>query len=212
MFKDRQDAGRQLADRLSKYRHSDSVVLALPRGGVVTGNEVAIALGLPLDIVVIRKIGHPYSPEYAIGAVDDKGTTIFNDAAAAAVDKEWLRNETNRQKEEAVRRRDIYRSGDEPIEIAGKTALIVDDGTATGLTMRLAVRAVKARKPARIVVALPVAPAAAIELLLKEADEVVVLEPPDKFLGAVGSHYLSFEQVEDEEVIRLLGGGNVEGN
>jgi len=205
MFKDRSDAGRQLAEKLAPYRGKDAVVLALPRGGVVTGFEIARALALPLDIIAVRKVGAPDNPEYAIGAVDADGTTIINDAEAAVVNRTWLAGEIQTEKKEARRRARVYRAGKKPLGIAGKTALIVDDGIATGLTMRLAVRAAKAKKAKRIIVAVPVAPPEAVRALKDEgADEVVVLEPPERFLGAVGAHYIRFEQVEDAEVIRLL--------
>lgn len=206
MFKDRNDAGRQLAERLVHYRGKNAVVLALPRGGVVTGYEIARALSLPLDIIAVRKIGHPDNPEYAIGAVDADGTTIVNDAEAAAADRVWLAGEIQTQEKEARRRGSVYRAGKKPLDIAGETALIVDDGIATGLTMRLAVRAAKAKKAKHIIVAVPVAPPEAVRALKREgADEVVVLESPEGFLGAVGAHYVRFEQVEDDEVIRLMG-------
>ena len=214
MFKDRSDAGRHLAEKLAHYRGQNAVVLALPRGGVVAGREIAQALGLPLDIAVVRKIGHPLSPEYAIGAVDDAGAIILNDAETESVSQAWLSDEIEREKKEAERRVKAYRGARKPIPILGKTALIVDDGIATGLTMRLVVRSLRAqhtagcggtcRRPARIVVAVPVASAEAVESLRKEADEVITLEPPEEFLGAVGAHYLEFAQVEDAEVIRLL--------
>lgn len=210
MFKDRVDAGKRLAEKLAKYRGRDAVVLALPRGGVVTGREIAQALGFPLDIVVVRKIGHPLSPEYAIGAVDDAGTAIFNDSEAASVNQQWLAGETEREMQEAQRRVAAYRGKRKPVSVSGKTALVVDDGIATGLSMRLAVRAVKARHPAHIVVAVPVASAEAINSLQKEAVEIVVLEPPEEFLGAVGSHYREFAQVEDSEVKELLADGGSE--
>ena len=204
MFKDRNDAGRQLAEKLAQYRGQDAVVLALPRGGVVVGREIAKTLGLPLDIVVTRKIGHPNNPEYAIGAVDNMGATILNDAEAATVNQAWLADEIKREIQEAMRRVKEYRGNRKPIVISGKTALIVDDGIATGLTMRLAVRSVMAQNPARTVVAVPVAPVETINDLRREADEVIVLEPPERFLGAVGAHYIEFEQVGDDTVIRLL--------
>ena len=207
MFKNRVDAGRQLAEKLAKYRGQDAVVLALPRGGVVIGREIARALELPLDIAVARKIGHPLSPEYAIGAVDDTGAIILNDAETESVSQAWLSDEIEREKEEAVRRVKAYRGDRPPVTISGKIALIVDDGIATGLTMRLVVRSLRAQNPARIVVAVPVASAEAVESLRKEADEVITLEPPEEFLGAVGAHYIEFEQVEDAEVIRLLSEG-----
>ena len=207
MFRDRNDAGRQLAEKLAKYRGQNAAVLALPRGGVVTGHEIAQALGLPLDIAVVRKIGHPLSPEYAIGAVDDSGAIILNDAETESVSQAWLADEIEREKKEAERRVKAYRGGRKPIPISGKTALIVDDGIATGLSMRLVVRSLRAQNPARIVVAVPVASAEAVRGLRKEADEVITLEPPEEFLGAVGAHYIEFEQVEDAEVIRLLSEG-----
>ena len=207
MFKDRNDAGWKLAEKLEQYRGQNAAVLALPRGGVVTGREIAQALGLPLDIAVVRKIGHPLSPEYAIGAVDDAGVTLLNEAETESVSQAWLAGEIEREKKEAERRIKAYRGGRKPIPISGKTALVVDDGIATGLSMRLVVRSLRVQNPARVVVAVPVASAEAVESLRKEADEVITLEPPEEFLGAVGAHYIEFEQVEDAEVIRLLSEG-----
>ena len=214
MFKDRSDAGRQLAEKLAKYRGQNAVVLALPRGGVVIGREIAQTLGLPLDIAVVRKIGHPLSPEYAIGAVDDTGRTILNDAETASVPAQWLAGGVEREKKEGEGRIRAYGGGRKPIPISGKTALVVDDGIATGLSIRLVVRSLRTqhtagcggtcRRPARIVVAVPTASAEALESLRKEADEVITLEPPEEFLGAVGAHYIEFEQVEDAEVKELL--------
>ena len=206
MFKDRSDAGRQLAEKLALYRGKEAVVLALPRGGVVTGFEIARVLSLPLDIVAVRKVGAPDNPEYAIGAVGANGTVILNDAEAATIDKTWLAGEIAAQKKEAQRRSRVYRAGKKSLDITGKTAIIVDDGIATGLTMRIAVRSAKAEKAEKVVVAVPVAPPEAVHALSEEgADEVIVLEPPEEFLGAVGAHYIRFEQVEDDEVIRLMG-------
>ena len=207
MFKDRNDAGWKLAEKLEQYRGQNAAVLALPRGGVVTGREIAQALGLPLDIAVVRKIGHPLSPEYAIGAVDDAGVTLLNEAETESVSQAWLAGEIEREKKEAERRIKAYRGGRKPIPISGKTALVVDDGIATGLSMRLVVRSLRVQNPARVVVAVPVASAEAVESLRKEADEGITLEPPEEFLGAVGAHYIEFEQVEDAEVIRLLSEG-----
>lgn len=204
MFTDRKEAGVQLARKLEPYREKDAVVLALPRGGVVPGYEIAKALALPLDIAVVRKVGHPGNPEYAVCAVDEKGERLC-DADVETVDSKWLAEETERQVREAKRRIALYRGGKEPAGIRGKTAIIVDDGIATGLSMRLAVRSVKKQQPARIIVAVPVAPLESIRELGKEgADEVIVLEPPEDFLGAVGAHYIRFEQVEDGEVVKLM--------
>jgi len=204
MFKDRNDAGRKLAEKLSAYRGQNAVVLALPRGGVVPGYEIAKILGLPLDIVVVRKVGYPGNPEYALCAVDETGTRLCSEVAAD-VDPTLLAEETGRQQQEAKRRIAAYRGNRKPERITGKTAIIVDDGIATGLSMRLAVRSVRAQGAKRVIVAVPVAPPEAMHDLRKEgADDIIVLEPPEDFLGAVGAHYIRFEQVEDSEVIRLL--------
>ncbi len=205
MFRDRVEAGRQLAQKLLQYRDKSAVVLALPRGGVVVGFEVARALAVPLDIIAVRKIGHPYHPEYAIGAVDENGARILNEMETATVDKKWLAEKTEREMQEAKRRSTVYRGGKIPESLAGKVVILVDDGIATGLTMRLAVRSVRAQKPEKITVAVPVAPADSLAVLKDEgADEIIVLEPPETFMGAVGSHYIRFDQTTDEEVIALL--------
>ena len=206
IFADREEAGRELGKRLALYCGKDAVVLALPRGGVVLGYEVARALQVPLDIIVPRKIGHPSNPEYAIGAVDEKGTRILNESEAKMVDAKWLEEETARQKAEAERRVKRYRGSKKALSLKGKTVILVDDGIATGLTMQLAVRRAAAESAARIIVAVPVAPPEPLEMLAEEGAEIVVLEPPEDFLSAVGAHYLHFEQVSDEEVVRLLQG------
>ncbi len=204
-FIDRGDAGRRLAQKLLKYKGDNAVVYALPRGGVVTGYEIAKELNLPLDIIPVRKIGHPNAPEYAIGAVDEKGETILNKTETGMVDQIWLKEEIERGRAEAARRGVAYREGKPPLSASGKTAIIIDDGIATGLTMRLAVRAMKSSHPKKIVVAVPVAPAESISELKKEgADEITTLLRPEEFLGSVGAHYESFEQTEDKEVIRLM--------
>ena len=205
MFTDRQEAGKQLAQKLEAYRGKDAVVFALPRGGVIPGYEIAKVLGVPLDIIAVRKIGYPGNPEYAIGAIDGHGTTVLNETETAAVDKTWLAAEAGRQQQEAERRSMLYRGGKKPATAEGRVAILVDDGIATGLTMRLAVRSVKMQKPKEIIVAIPVAPPEAVEALYREgADEVLLLEPPEEFLGAVGAHYIQFDQVGDDEVIRLM--------
>ena len=204
MFFDRREAGKQLAEKLKKYAVENAVVLVLPRGGVVVGYEVARSLGCPLDIVVTRKVGYPDNPEYAILAVDSLGTTLANVAETAYVDAAWLQKETEKQKEEAARRITLFRGGSSPVPLSGKTVILVDDGIATGLTMRLAIQAVRKENPARVIVAVPVCPPDVAAILKKEADEFFVLEDPREFAGAVGAHFESFPQVEDEEVIRLL--------
>lgn len=204
IFQNREDAGQQLAKKLERYRNTDAVVLALPRGGAVVGYEIAQSLDLPLDIVVTRKIGHPFNTEYAICAVDEKGTLLCNEWEKASVDEKWLQEEIKRQQTEAARRLETYREGRKPIKIKDKTIIIADDGIATGLTIRLAVKAIKTQKPSRIVVAVPVAPADVAQGLKQEVDELIVLSQPAEFAGAVGAHYREFEQVDDNTVIALL--------
>lgn len=205
MFNDRTDAGKRLARKLEAYAGKDAIVLALPRGGVVTGYEIAEALSLPLDIIAVRKVGHPSEPEYAVGAVDESGASLLNEEETGFIPMALLQKEIAKELAEARRRSVVYRGGRVPLGLAGKTVIIADDGIATGLTMRLAVRFVKIQKPKRIVVAVPIAPFEAIRDLEEEGvDEVVVLEPPEAFAGAIGVHYLHFDQVEDAEVITLL--------
>ena len=205
MFKDRTDAGKLLAKALAKYENEKTIVYALPRGGVVVGYEVAKALQSPLDIIVTRKIGHPNNPEYAICAVNEKGLLLCNEAEIKSVDQDWLQEETLREQKEAERRVALYRGKRKPEEVVDRVAIIVDDGIATGYTMRLAVRSIKIQKPKKIIVAVPVAPAESLQELKQEgANEVIVLEPSEDFMGAVGAHYLQFEQVEDNKVINLL--------
>ena len=205
MLKDRKEAGQMLAEKLGAYKGKDAVVLALPRGGVVVGREIATALNIPLDIVTVRKIGHPGNPEFAVCAVDEKGTRLCDPAHEALIDKIWLKEETERQMNEAKRREALYRPNKEPLQVERKIVILTDDGIATGLTIRLAIKAVKKQKPLKIIVAVPVAPPDVISQIQMEADECIILEPPEDFLGAVGAHYLNFRQVEDAEVIRSLG-------
>ena len=203
-FRDRTDAGKKLAQALKQYRNQDGVVYALPRGGVVLGVEVARELGMPLDLLIPRKIGHPLQPEYAIGAVVENGEMVINQSEVTRVDPQWFRREVAVEREEARRRRELYLGGREPAPVAGKVAIIVDDGIATGLTMEVAIRDARQRQPAHLVVAVPVAPADTVERFSREVDEFVVLDHSPYYLGAVGAYYDSFYQVSDEEVVALL--------
>lgn len=209
-FHDRADAGRQLARALNKYRKHDGVVYALPRGGVVLGAIVARALGMPLDLLIPRKIGHPLQPEYAIGAVVESGELVSNRYEVERVDPQWFRREVEAERLEARRRRELYLGGREPPPVAGKTAIIVDDGIATGLTMEVAILDARRRRPAHLVVAVPVAPPETVERLAREVDEFVVLDRSPYYLGAVGAYYDRFPQVSDEEVIALMRSVNPE--
>lgn len=204
LFSNRQDAGQQLAQALKKYQNApETIILALPRGGVVVGAEAARTLNLPLDIVVPRKIGAPNNPEYAIGAITETGEGIFNEQEKEKVNKNWLKQEIEKEKQEARRRLKHYR-GDRPsLNLPGQTVIIIDDGLATGLTMKAALAAVKKQKPAKIVVAVPVAAADSAREIQKEADEFVCLHTPI-FFNAVGAFYTDFKQTTDKEVIHLL--------
>ena len=206
-FTDRADAGRQLAQKLLRLKHADPLVLAVPRGGVPVGFEIAKALGAPLDLVLVRKIGAPFQPELALGAVvdGDHAETVLNEELVETLDlpKNFLRDETRRQLAEIERRRKAY-LGDRPRpKIAGRSAILVDDGIATGATIRAALHAVRRNAPKRLVLATPVAPPDTVERLRPDADEVVCLETPENFF-AIGQFYLDFTQLADEDVTDLL--------
>jgi putative phosphoribosyl transferase len=205
-FLNRQDAGQKLAQVLKRYKNAtNTIILALPRGGVVTGFEVAKTLNLPLDIVVPRKIGAPENPEFAIGAITETGEGIFDETTIATygITRSYLDNEIAKEKIEAERRLKLYRGFRPPLNLTNKTVIIVDDGLATGLTMRAAITTVKKMGAAKIIVAIPVTPPDTAELIKKEADEIFYLDAPPLF-GAVGAFYEEFAQTTDEEVIDLL--------
>ena len=206
-FTDRGEAGRRLADKLVHLKDRQPIVLALPRGGVAVGFEVARALDAPLDIVLVRKIGVPWQPEFALGAVTDGASheTFIDRDLATSVDvpESYINEESARQLEEIERRRKLYCEGLPALEVAGRTAIVVDDGIATGATMRVALQAVRRRAPARLVLAVPVAPPDTLAALLEAADEAVCLETPTG-LGAIGNYYRDFHQMSDAEVIDLL--------
>jgi putative phosphoribosyl transferase len=206
-YADRRDAGRRLAAALAPLKDSRPVVLALPRGGVAIGFEIARALGAPLDIVLVRKIGVPWQPELALGAVTDGGAPdsfIDRDLAARLdIPEGYIEGEKEQQLQEIERRRTAYCAGRPPVDVAGRTAIVVDDGIATGATMRVALRAVRRRGPARLVLAVPVAPPDIADTFCDEADEIVCLETPPEF-GAIGFYYRDFHQMSDAEVTDLL--------
>lgn len=203
-FKDRSDAGKKLAKVLEQYREARPIVYALPRGGVVLGAEVARALHAPLDLIITRKIGHPSQPEYAIGAVTEAGDILYNEAEVETIDPEWLKHEVERERTEAARRRKVYLSDRPHISAKGMTVIVVDDGAATGLTLRVAVMTLKKEHPKKIIIAVPVAPSDVVVTLKKESCDVVTLFDEEEYLGAVGSYYEHFPQVSDEEVVALL--------
>jgi len=207
MFADRTDAGRRLAAALAHLRDQHPVVLALPRGGVPVGFEVAKALGAPLDVLLVRKIGAPFQPELAAAAIVDGAEPVLvrNEEVIRAygIEEDWIEAEAARQLAEIERRRRLYCGDRPPVPVRGHTAILVDDGIATGTTVRAALRALARLGPARRVLAVPVAPPDTVVSLAPEADELVVLEQPE-WMGAVGQFYRDFSQTEDVEVIRLL--------
>jgi len=203
-FRDRVDAGRRLAALLGKYKNQNAVIYALPRGGVPVAMEVARVLNCPLDLIIVRKIGHPMNPEYALGAVAEDGFLVVNEEELARVDPKWFEAEMEKQKQEAKRRRELYLQGREPITASGKIAIIVDDGIATGSTMQVAIKKVKREKPAKMVVAVAVSPKETAQRFAKEVDEFVAVTIPEIFWGAIGYYYDDFSQVSDEDVMALL--------
>jgi len=209
-FRDRTHAGRALAGRLANLAgRSDVTVLALPRGGTPVAFEVAKALRAPLDVLVVRKLGVPWSPEFAMGAIASGGERLLDDVLVRelGISARDVEEVAGNEAYELERRERVYRGGRPAPDLRGRTVILVDDGLATGSTMRVAVRAVRRQAPARVVVAAPVAAPEACELLRGEADEVVCAEMPDPFLG-VGRWYMDFSQTSDEEVCRLLEDAN----
>lgn len=203
-FKDRKEAGKMLADALTEYKTEDTVVYALPRGGVVLGAEVASRLHAPLDIVIPRKVGHPDQPEYGVCAVTEDGHLVCSKQEISRLDPSWLTAEVQKQQAEAKRRFDEYLVEHSMAQVDGKTAIVVDDGVATGLTMLAAIEEIKDRGPKKVVLAAPVIPSDVADRLKRYVDELVALDIPAVYLGAVGAYYDKFDQVEDKEVTKLL--------
>ncbi|MDP3971128.1 MAG: phosphoribosyltransferase [bacterium] len=206
IFKNRVDAGKKLATALTDYKNQkDTMVVALPRGGVILGYEVANKLNCPLDIVVPRKIGAPGNEEFAIGAIAEDGEGFFDDNTiySSNVSQEYIDKTVKTEKVEANRRLVTYRGNRPPLDLTDKTAIIVDDGIATGYTMLAAIESVKIKNAKKIIVAVPVTAKDSIETIIPKVDEVIYLDAPI-FFGAVGMFYTEFNQTTDEEVIALL--------
>ena len=205
LFKDRQDGGRQLAEKLIKFKDENPIIIALPRGGVVTGYEVAKILKASLDVMITRKLGSPFQPELGIGAIAPNNVRILNLDAIRflGISKDEMEEIIKRETIEMNRRIKLYRGNLPPLDLSGKTVIIVDDGLATGVTAGAAVLAVKQMIPEKIILAVPVSPQDTANKFREEVDEFICLsEPPDFF--AVGQYYYDFEQVTDKEVISLL--------
>jgi len=202
-FKNREEAGKRLAKRLENYAKEDVVVYALPRGGVVVGAEVARALHAPLDILTARKIGHPDFPEFAIAAVGQNGYVVKNKEAASAIGEDKFDELVENAQIEARRRHSLYLKGIRIPEVTEKIAIIVDDGLATGLTVRAALNDLRPHKPKKIILAVPVAPDITMTTMADEVDDFICLYPDPNFV-AIGMYYEEFSQVSDKTVIKLL--------
>ena len=205
-FQNRQEAGKALAQKLMNLRgRDDAVVLAIPRGGVVVGYEIAKELGLPMDIYITRKIGAPYNPELALGAVASDGSLVLDDGMVErlGIPSAYLNQEIAKQRHEIDRRLQEYLGDEEPLDLEGKTVSLADDGIATGSTTLAAIRSLKKKPIAKLILAIPVGPPDTAEALRKEVDELVILSTPEHF-WAVGAFYLVFDQTSDETVKSLL--------
>lgn len=206
-FTNRSDAGRKLAHALAGYKGQHPVVLALPRGGVPVASEVAAALEAPLDLILVRKIGVPIQPELAMGAVVDGSAPLVvrneDVIRLTGIDESEFKLVCDRELAEIERRRQRYVGDRERVEVAGRTAIVIDDGIATGATTRAALRATRQRNPKKLVLAVPVAPTDSLVAMRQEADEVVCLEDYEAF-GAIGFYYSDFRQISDDEVVETL--------
>ena len=204
-FEDRRDAGRKLAAKLSRFRGGRCVVFGLPRGGVPVGYEISRSLGAPLDVFVSRKLGAPGQPEFGIGAIAAGGMRVLNTEVIRrlGIPDEYVERITAQEVAEVNRRLRFFRGGRPELEISGRTAILVDDGLATGVTAHAAVEALKLRKPERLILAAPVCAAQTAELFASKVDELLCLASPSD-LGAIGLWYKNFDQTADAEVVQLL--------
>lgn len=205
MFHDRHDAAHQLARRLSSYRgRPDAIVLAVPRGGLPIGGVLAAELGLKLDVILVKKIGHPHNPEFAIGSVSLVDESLDEETVARErISPRWLDAEISRIRESLREKHRMYRGDARPASVAGKTVILTDDGAATGRTLLSAIDLLRREGAARIVAAVPVASRDAAALLRARADEAVCLDVPADFM-AIGEFYKDFSQVEDADAVRIL--------
>ncbi len=206
MFRDREEAGRILADKLSQYRNDPTaLILALPRGGVAVGYQLSLALHIPLDVFITRKIGAPGNVEYAIGAVAETGSRYLNQEAVSsfALSRHELDRLIHVQEKEIARRKDLYRQGRPLPQLTGRTVLLVDDGIATGSTFLASALAIRSLQPRRLVGVIPLGPPSTIREVRSHVDELVILMTPDPFY-AVGNFFADFTQVEDRDVIQYL--------
>lgn len=201
-FRNRRDAGNQLAEKLTVNQPENTVVLALPRGGVPLAIEISKRHSIPFDVVHAKKIVHPLQREFAIGAIAEKGEPILN--TEVDVEQTWIDQEVHRVREEIARRRDLYDTflKQEPLE--EKEIILVDDGIATGMTMFAAIEAIKNQQPNKITVAVPIIPEDTYNHLKTLVDDIIYIEVPEQFLGAVGAYYQQFPQISDEEIPTMI--------
>ena len=202
MFSDRTDASIQLAERLAKFKDGEAILLAIPRGGVSIAYESARRHGIPMDVIIIKKIGHPNNPEFAVGAIS-MDSSFIHPVHRRGIPPEYIEEMTRVKQEEARERYRMFRGDRQPLDLQGRTAILVDDGVATGATMLMAVEVVRNMGAARVVVAVPVAPPDTVRRLEEVADEVICLLKPLNFM-AIGQFYSDFTQVPTEEAKRLL--------
>jgi putative phosphoribosyl transferase len=200
IFRDRREAGELLAEKLSHYKNELGVILAVPRGGVPVAYPVAIALGLPLSIILAKKISHPFYNEYAVGAASLDDYFVL---PQHQLSEEYIHEELKRIRKRLKEMQQMFVAEDEHQDLKGKTVIVIDDGIATGHTMLATIQLLRKKNPGKIIVAVPVATQSAVDNLLKEVDDVVVLSIPHEFHG-VGAFYKDFEQVSDHEVIHYL--------
>jgi putative phosphoribosyl transferase len=205
IFRDRKHAGEQLVSQLTEYKGKGVVVLSIPRGGVVVGAEIANGLEAPLDVIITRKIGAPGNPEFAIGAIGPSDQIVLNEEVIKSykIPRKYLNSEIGKQGLEMERRERLFRGEMDPLNLENKIVILVDDGIATGADVEVAIKAIKCLKPAKLILAVPVAPPETIERLKEEVDELVCLATPSSFY-AIGQFYQDFTQVPDEEVVAIL--------
>lgn len=201
MFENREEAGVKLAQKLENLITENTIILAIPRGGVNIGYEISKKYNVPLDVVIVKKIGHPRNPEYAIGAVSVDSN--FINPQHVNISENYIRSQIMEKQNEASERYEELRGDKPPLNLKDKQVIIVDDGVATGATMKMAVRVVKNKNPEKVIVAIPVAPPSAVDSLKEVADEVVAILEPDNFM-ALGQFYRDFSQVPTDEAKKLL--------
>lgn len=206
MFLNREEGGIQLAGRLTEYKEIEGgIILGLPRGGVVTGFEIARSLHLPLDVLIVRKIGAPLQPELAVGAISETGTIVLNQNVISTyhIPEDYIKDSILREKEEIARRITLYRRGKGIRDLTDNMIILVDDGVATGATIKAAITTLKKEKIKELIVALPVAPPEVAMEIKAMVDKFICIETPSYFM-AVGNHYIDFHQVSDREVVEML--------